>query len=90
MQGCLLGTQESSRSQIDVPMDVLLLLRGLRIFLRDEVDPPVYISDRRLKKATDLLRVSARAHGRAHVTIVDTLLLQHIAWFATRDCDFPE
>lgn len=65
-----------------LPRDVLVILRGLRTYLRDEVDPPVYLSDRRLKKAAALLKTAAAAHGRGSVTVVDALLLQHVAWCA--------
>jgi MoxR-like ATPase len=67
-----------------LPRDVLVILRGLRTYLRDEVDPPVYLSDRRLKKAAALLQTAAAAHGRGSVTVVDALLLQHVAWYACR------
>ena len=38
---------------------MVALLRELRAWLRDECEPPVYISDRRLVKAAELLRVAA-------------------------------
>ena len=50
----------------------------MRNFLRDELD--IHVSDRRLVKASNLLKVSAASHGRKRVDFVDCLLLQHILW----------
>jgi hypothetical protein len=65
---------------VHVPEEVLSLLVALRKHLRDEVSPPVYCSDRRLKKAVRVLKVAASAAGRSRVSVVDTLLLQHLLW----------
>jgi len=54
------------------------LLRDLRTFMREDLD--VEISDRRLVKATRLLKVSAASHGRTKVDPLDCLLLQHAIW----------
>jgi MoxR-like ATPase len=58
--------------------EVCFLFRDLRTFMRDEMD--VDISDRRLVKASRLLKVSAASHGRTRVDPIDCLLLQHMAW----------
>mmetsp|Transcript_23552 Transcript_23552/g.49358 ORF Transcript_23552/g.49358 Transcript_23552/m.49358 type:complete len:1294 (+) Transcript_23552:86-3967(+) len=68
---CSLGT-------ITMDESICILIRDLRTFVRDELG--VYISDRRLVKASRLLRVSAATHGRSRVDYVDCLLLQHILW----------
>ena len=40
-----------------------------------------YVSDRRLRRSADLLRVSAAAHGRQRVSVVDLLaVLPHVLW----------
>jgi MoxR-like ATPase len=54
------------------------LMRDLRTFMREELD--VDVSDRRLVKATRLLKVSAACHGRTRVDPLDCLLLQHTMW----------
>lgn len=51
---------------------------GLRTYLRDGLS--VQISDRRLLKTAQLLRLSAASHGRQKVDTVDCLLLQHCMW----------
>ena len=67
---------------VTIPQEVLDLIRDIRVFLRDELEPPIYVSDRRLVKAMDLLKVSAVTNGRAHVSLVDTLLLSNILWYS--------
>ncbi|CAJ1931942.1 unnamed protein product [Cylindrotheca closterium] len=57
---------------------VCRVIVGLRTYLRDELS--VQISDRRLLKAAQLLRLSAASHGRQNVDTVDCLLLQHCMW----------
>lgn len=42
---------------MSVPEDVLGLLADLREMLQDKMEPPVYVSDRRLVKAIALLKV---------------------------------
>jgi MoxR-like ATPase len=58
--------------------DACALLRDLRNFMREELG--VEVSDRRLVKATRLLKISAASHGRISVDPLDCLLLQHLAW----------
>jgi MoxR-like ATPase len=70
---------------VDLPPQVVSLLVGIRAYLRDKVSPPVYVSDRRLKKAAGALRVAALCNGRRSVSITDCLLLEHILWFAPEE-----
>eukprot|EP00854_Cymbomonas_tetramitiformis_P017619 gene17619-20987_t len=49
--------QRSAQQEVEVPTEVLLLLRDMRAHLRDHAEPPVYISDRRLKKIKVAVRV---------------------------------
>jgi MoxR-like ATPase len=58
--------------------DSCALLRDLRNFMKEELG--VDVSDRRLVKATRLLKISAASHGRISVDPLDCLLLQHLAW----------
>jgi len=67
---------------VTIPQEVLDLIRDIRVFLRDELEPPIYVSDRRLVKAMNLLKVSAVTNGRAYVSLVDTLLLSNILWYS--------
>ncbi|KAK3286538.1 hypothetical protein CYMTET_5916 [Cymbomonas tetramitiformis] len=72
--------QRSAQQEVEVPTEVLLLLRDMRAHLRDHAEPPVYISDRRLKKIKNMIVVAAHAQGRSRVLMVDCLLAQHAAW----------
>ncbi|CAE8737158.1 unnamed protein product, partial [Polarella glacialis] len=72
--------RREAAEQVNVPDHLLSLLAGLRAFLREEVQPPVFVSDRRLAKAVQLLRVAAYAAGAREVSEVDLFLLQHILW----------
>lgn len=53
---------EAQRS-VTVPEDVLGLLADLREMLQDTMEPPVYVSDRRLVKAIALLKVPPSPAG---------------------------
>ena len=53
--------------------------------MRDEMDPPVYCSDRRLVKAAAMLRIIAATHGKSSVSLLDCLLLQHVLWYHPGD-----
>ena len=72
--------EEVSEASASVEMgpDIAAILRDLRIFMRDELD--VNVSDRRLVKAAQLLKVSAACNGRKRVDALDALLLQHMTW----------
>ncbi|GAX74687.1 hypothetical protein CEUSTIGMA_g2135.t1 [Chlamydomonas eustigma] len=65
---------------VRVPQAVIQMLTDLRTYLQEKLEPPVYISDRRLVKAIQLLQVAAFCNGRDAVTEYDLLLLQHILW----------
>jgi hypothetical protein len=65
-------------NSVTIDQGICILLRDLRTFLRDELD--IYVSDRRLVKASNLLKVSAASHGRKRVDFIDCLLLQHVLW----------
>eukprot|EP00804_Cyclotella_cryptica_P024298 CCRYP_012573-RB/>CCRYP_012573-RB protein AED:0.05 eAED:0.05 QI:140/1/1/1/0.85/0.75/8/284/1255 len=67
-----------SLETISLDQNICVLIQKLRKFARDEMS--IYISDRRLVKASRLLRVSAATHGRAKVDYVDCLLLENILW----------
>ena len=43
---------------------------------QEKIEPPVYVSDRRLVKAIQLLQVAAFCNGRDSVSEYDVLLMQ--------------
>lgn len=53
---------------MELPESVIDLLTGLRDYLQDKCEPPVYVSDRRFMKAINLLQVAAFADGRTEVS----------------------
>ncbi len=57
----LLTGSVSGRSQavktVSVPTEVVNVLTDLRSYLQDKLEPPVYVSDRRLVKSVALLQV---------------------------------
>ena len=63
---------------VEMDGNALELMRDLRTFMREEIN--VEVSDRRLVKATRLLKISAACHGRSKVDPLDCLLLQHVMW----------
>lgn len=50
-------TRFNAEQRVAVPMEVVHLMTDLRSWLQDKCEPPVYVSDRRLKKALNLMRV---------------------------------
>lgn len=58
--------------RIRLSEEVLDLLVRLRSYLRDELVPPIYCSDRRLKKAVKALTIAAAAQG----ILLKNLLMQ--------------
>lgn len=72
--------REAAATSVQFPERLLQSIAQLRSYLRDEAEPPVLISDRRLGKAVRLLRVAAYAAGASDVSELDLLLLQHIFW----------
>lgn len=52
---------------VALPESVVELVTGLRDYLQDKCEPPVYVSDRRFMKAINMLQVAAFADGRNQV-----------------------
>lgn len=69
-----------AQETVDFPDRLLRLIARLRIYLRDEAEPPVLVSDRRLAKSVRLLRIAAFSVGADSVSEMDLLLLQHMLW----------
>jgi MoxR-like ATPase len=68
---------QAAAETVEVPADVLALLRDLRGWCASE---KIAVSDRRWRKVVKLLQVSAWTNGRSHVSIWDAWLLQHCLW----------
>jgi MoxR-like ATPase len=71
--------QDAVRS-VRVPASVIQMVTDLRTYLQEKIEPPVYVSDRRLVKSVQLLQVAAHCNGRDSVSEYDVLLLQHVLW----------
>ena len=76
----VVAAARAAAQRVTLPAEVRDLLRDLRAWLRDEAEPPVAVSDRRLRKAASLLRVAAATCGRPAVCVTDALLLEHVLW----------
>ena len=55
---CQNQCRQEALSKVKVPVEVRQLLADLRTHLREKIEPPVYVSDRRLVKAVGLMQVS--------------------------------
>jgi len=51
-------------ASVRVPATVIQLITDLRTYLQEKVEPPVYISDRRLVKSIQLLQVCTGLFAR--------------------------
>ncbi|KAG2487131.1 hypothetical protein HYH03_014244 [Edaphochlamys debaryana] len=72
------NTATAAYGSVDVPDQVIDLLTGLRNYLQDKCEPPMYISDRRFMKSVQMMQVAAHADGRDAVNEYDLLLLEHV------------
>ncbi|KAL0022317.1 hypothetical protein WJX79_009955 [Trebouxia sp. C0005] len=72
--------RQQALRHVSVPVEVRQLLADLRTHLREKIEPPVYVSDRRLVKAVGLMQVAAYTSGKDSVSLLDCMLLQHILW----------
>ena len=72
---------------VSVPSRVIDLLVGLREYLQDKCEPPVYVSDRRFTKCVTFLQVAAFANGAKEVSEYDCLLLQFVLGQRAEDGD---
>eukprot|EP00873_Tetraselmis_striata_P036178 jgi/Tetstr1/456442/TSEL_043170.t1 len=74
------GIRQAAVTSVTVPPSVVQVITDLRHYLQEKVEPPCYISDRRLVKSIAMLQVAAYTNGRSQVMEVDCLLLQHVLW----------
>ena len=68
---------QQQASQLSLSNEVMELLQALRLYVESI---PLYISDRRWRKAVKLLKVAAYTNGKNSVGIWDCWLLQHCLW----------
>lgn len=86
---CSRAAAGNAQQSTDLPESVVDLLVGVRDYLQDKCEPPVYVSDRRFMKAIQLLQVAAHTDGRDEVTafsskrVFDLLVLKKIEPFWT-------
>ena len=66
---CWLDRQQALR-HVSVPVEVRQLLADLRTHLREKIEPPVYVSDRRLVKAVGLMQVSHYSSRALHSCVI--------------------
>lgn len=84
--------QESIRNII-IPTDVLRSISVIRkslesvIVQNSSVHRDIYVSDRRWKKITGLLKTSAFMHGRNAADITDLFVIHHCLWNNPEECD---
>ena len=82
-----LGCKDKAVKSVLVPDRVVDLLVGLREYLQDKCEPPVYVSDRRFTKCVTFLQVAAFANGAKEVSEYDCLLLQFVLGQRAEDGD---
>jgi MoxR-like ATPase len=76
----LLCMRSEAHRLVRVPSEIIQLVTDVRDYMQTKVEPPVYISDRRLFKAVNMLKVAAYTNGRIEISPFDCLLLQHCLW----------
>ena len=76
----LIDSLHQQLSRVQLSSSVTGLLKQLRVYLREENDPSIYLSDRRLIKIVNMLKIVSIAHNRKIVSVIDCLLLSHVLW----------
>lgn len=74
------NVRKEALGKVRVGADVVNLLADVRDYLQTKSEPPVYVSDRRLVKAVNMLKVAAYTNGRSSVSLYDCILLRHALW----------
>lgn len=76
-----LATIKDAAINVKVPEEIDQLLVSLRTACAGQ-NPPIDVSERRLLKMRELLKVAAVTAGRDEIALVDTWVLRHCAWQA--------
>jgi MoxR-like ATPase len=58
---------------VTVPSEIIDLLTDVRDYLKTEFEPSIYVSDRRLVQAVNMLKVAAFTNGRLRISPFDCL-----------------
>lgn len=70
---CKKQCRQEALSKVKVPIEVRQLLADLRTHLREKIEPPVYVSDRRLVKAVGLMQVTMLTLNAAAVCLLSVI-----------------
>ena len=62
------NTASVAYRSVEVTDAVIDVLTGLRDYMQDKCEPPVYVSDRRFMKSIQMMQVAAHADGRTAVS----------------------
>lgn len=73
-------------AKIKISSDVLEIIHFLRVKM-EELEEPIYVSDRRWKKAVKILQTSATINDRTEVEPIDAMLLPSVLWSKPEEAD---
>lgn len=73
-------------AKIKISSDVLEIIHVLRMKM-EKLEEPIYVSDRRWKKAVKILQTSATINERTEVEPIDALLLPSVLWSKPKEAD---
>jgi len=74
IRGWCRNTASVAYSSVEVTDAVIDVLTGLRDYMQDKCEPPVYVSDRRFMKSIQMMQVAAHADGRTAVSNIPSLI----------------
>jgi MoxR-like ATPase len=66
--------RQEALSTVHVPSHVIDLLVDLRTYLQELLEPPTYVSDRRMVKALELMKVRAHHHREDALVAVPSIV----------------
>lgn len=84
----LFSLRSEAQRHVLITDQVINLITDIRDFMQTKIEPPVYISDRRLVKAVNMLKVVAYSNGRTQISPFDCLLLQHCLWHKPEEQEY--
>lgn len=73
-------------AKIKISSDVLEIIHVLRMKM-EKLEEPIYVSDRRWKKAVKILQTSATINERTEVEPIDAMLLPSVLWSKPEEAD---